>query len=96
MSYALSGSGQLGFDAMAPGLNPETELEELSFTTTLGDTSEMTFGYNMHPALGFGLHRVGAVERSNLVSTDAFSAPYLSFAEYHGFSTSRRPRGRSA
>ncbi len=78
LSYAFSSSGD---DVMAPGREPETELEELSFTQPLTDTSEFTFNYNAHPALAFGLQGSGTVDRTMMVSIDAFAAPYLSFAE---------------
>ena len=81
ISYAMSGSGQAGDDAMAPGRAPKTELEELSFTGPLTATPELTLNYNTHPALAFGLQGSGTVDRTIMVSTDAFAAPYLSFAE---------------
>ena len=81
LSYAFSSSGQAGDEALAPGLKPKTELAELSFTQRLGRTSELTFNYNTHPAYAFGLHESGTVDRTMMVSTDAFAAPYLSFGE---------------
>ena len=78
LSYAFSSSGD---DAMVPGRAPKTELEELSFTGPLTATSELTLNYNTHPALAFGLQGSGTVDRNIMVSTAAFAAPYMSFAE---------------
>ncbi len=81
LSYAMSSSGEAGAEAMAPGLKPKTELAELSFTQRLGRTSQITLNYNTHPAYAFGLHEGGTVDRSMMVSTDAFAAPWLAFGE---------------
>jgi hypothetical protein len=78
VSYAYRSSGD---DDLVPGAAPETELGELSFTQQLTAASELTFNYNIHPALGFGAHGNSTVDRTMMVSTDAFTAPYLSFAE---------------
>jgi hypothetical protein len=66
----------------------ESQLEEFSFTSSL-DNTEATVSYNRHPALSFGLHQTGDIDRSLVMSDDAFSAPYLSFAsEGYNFAAS--------
>ena len=67
-----------------------SQLEEFSFTSSL-DNTEATVSYNRHPASNFGLHQTGDIDRSLVMSDDAFSAPYLSFAsEGYNFAASTR------
>ena len=54
-------------------------VNEFSLTSTLDD-SEATASYNRHPAMNFGLHQTNDIDRSLIMSDDAFFAPYLSFA----------------
>ena len=68
------------------GSGQERKLSRFSLTVPRGDSGELRVGYNVSPALDFGLYGQGRVER-NTVSSGAFRAPHLSFAE-EGYSAS--------
>lgn len=50
-------------------------------TTKVDDTHTLNVGYNMSPALAFGLYGQGAIGHADLLMTDAAAIPYLDFSD---------------
>ena len=95
MNYAFAASADE--HASAPGVSdePERKFARFSLAVPQGASNEFRFGYNVSPALGFGLHGQGRFEHDAVVSRDAFRAPHLSFAE-EGYNASASLKGRKA
>ncbi|MHA1571817.1 MAG: S8 family peptidase, partial [Alphaproteobacteria bacterium] len=79
-----SGAGELTHDT----------LEEFSFTSRVDENLSLSLSYATDPALGFGLHGSGAVDRTMFITQSAFAAPYLSMTDdTFSFGTSSKLAG---
>jgi subtilisin family serine protease len=80
LSYTMVDIGNHSSVRQDPASGNRNNIMEVAYRQNLGGM-QWKMNYNVHPATMFGIYQSENVNSSAMLSQDAFSAPYLSFAK---------------